>query len=58
MEEEDEPIDILDKTNFVLPAEYWDEFVELLENPPSPKENLKKLMRMVPPWENNNKERE
>jgi uncharacterized protein (DUF1778 family) len=42
---------LLDQRLFELSADQWDAFVAVLDNPPPPNEELKKLMSRKPPWE-------
>ena len=37
--------------HFVLTPEQWDNFVEMLDNPPAKNPGLDKLLNTVPPWE-------
>ena len=47
-----EAIDVLlDQRLFVLDAERFDAFMQLLDNPPAPGEKLKALLRRVPAWQ-------
>jgi hypothetical protein len=45
-EDEDDP---LDKTLFVLDPEAFDKFVELLDSPSEPSDEMRKLMSVKPP---------
>jgi hypothetical protein len=48
---EDDPIDKAFRRSFVLDAEAFDQWVEMLDSPPEPSEALRKLMSMKPRWE-------
>ena len=41
---------LLDQRLFVLNSEYYDAFVQALDNPPAPGPKLQSLLRRVPSW--------
>jgi uncharacterized protein (DUF1778 family) len=43
---------LLDQRLFVLNPEYYDTFLQALENPPAPGSKLKSLLRRIPAWQN------
>ncbi len=43
---------LLDQRLFVLNSEYYDAFVQALDNPPAPGLKLRSLLRRVPAWKN------
>lgn len=43
---------LLNQTLFVLSGSDWDDFVDVLDNPPAPNERLRDLFARRPPWEN------
>lgn len=42
---------VLDQTHFVLSEEEWARLEEMLDNPPTANDVLRKLMQTKPPWE-------
>ena len=42
---------LLDQRVFVLDDPHWERFIELLDAPPQPNEQLAKLMATKAPWE-------
>src|SRR5471032_1948041 len=43
---------LLDQRLFVLNADYYDAFMQALDNPPAPGSKLRSLLRRVPAWKN------
>jgi uncharacterized protein (DUF1778 family) len=43
---------LLDQRLFVLNSEYYDAFMQALDNPPAPGSKLRSLLRRVPAWKN------
>jgi uncharacterized protein (DUF1778 family) len=41
---------LLDQRLFALDSEYYDAFVQALDNPPAPGSKLRSLLRRVPSW--------
>ena len=48
IEETDDP---LDRRHFILNAQDFDPFAEVLENPPEPSEGFRRFMANTPRWE-------
>ena len=42
---------LLDQRLFVLNSEYYDAFMQALDNPPAPGSKLRSLLRRVPAWQ-------
>lgn len=42
---------MLDRVYFHIDAAAWEEFAALLETPPAPSAELRKLLQSPPPWE-------
>ncbi len=42
---------LLDRRLFFVDSDKWDEFNQILDNPPQPNNNLKKLLSTSPPWD-------
>ena len=42
---------LLDQRLFLLDADQWQAFIALLDAPPAPSAELKRLMATPPPWE-------
>lgn len=43
---------LLDQRLFALNAEYYDAFMQALDNPPAPGSKLQSLLRRIPAWKN------